>query len=69
MKPRSAVKTALFADEHCRKKIHALGDPLAEIESYVDFVALAGEVGLSAPCPVRAQAGGSSYRPRRWCVS
>ena len=41
MKPRSAIKTDLFAFDHHRKKIDTLGDPLAEIESYIDFVALA----------------------------
>jgi IS5 family transposase len=32
MKPSSAIKTGLVADEHHRKKIDSLGDPLAEIE-------------------------------------
>ncbi len=43
MKPRSAIKTDLFADAQRRKKIDALGDPLAEIESYIDFAALTAE--------------------------
>jgi len=43
MKPRSAIKTDLFAFDHHRKKIDSLGDPLAKIESYIDFVALAAE--------------------------
>ena len=41
MKPRSAIKTDLFADVYHREKIDTLGDPLAEIESHIDFVALA----------------------------
>ncbi|MCB1961094.1 MAG: IS5/IS1182 family transposase, partial [Rhodocyclaceae bacterium] len=41
MKPRSAIKTDLFADEHLRRKIDSLGDPLTEIESHIDFAALA----------------------------
>ena len=47
MKPRSAIKTDLFADEHHRKKIDSLGDPLIDIESHIDFAALAAEVGLT----------------------
>ncbi|HCG39239.1 MAG TPA: IS5/IS1182 family transposase, partial [Pseudomonas sp.] len=49
MKKRTAIKTDLFADEHHRKKIDTLGDPLAEIESYIDFAALAAEVDRVAP--------------------
>ena len=41
MKPRSAIKTDLFADEHHRKKIDSLGDPLADIELHIDFAELA----------------------------
>ena len=44
MKPRSAMKTDLFADEHHRKKIDSMGDPLADIESHIDFGSLAAEV-------------------------
>ena len=47
MKPRRAIKTDLFADEHHRKKIDSLGNLLAEIESHIDFVALAAEVDPS----------------------
>ncbi|HBV21558.1 MAG TPA: IS5/IS1182 family transposase, partial [Nitrosomonas sp.] len=36
MKPHSAIKLDLFADEHHRKKIDSLGDPLVEIESHID---------------------------------
>jgi hypothetical protein len=56
MKPCSAIKTDLFADDHHRKKIDSLGDPLAEIESHIDFAALAAEVDRVAPRPVSAQA-------------
>lgn len=54
MKKRTAIKADLFAEEHHRKKINTLGDPLIEIESYIDFVALAAEVDRVAPRPVRA---------------
>jgi len=57
MKPRSAIKSDLFASEHHRQQIDRLGDPLVEIESYIDFVALAGEVDRIAPRPVSAQGG------------
>ncbi len=52
MKPHSAIKTDLFADELHRKKIDSFGVSLAEIESYIDFVALATEVDRIAPQPV-----------------
>ena len=61
MKPRSAIKTDLFADELHRKKIDTLGDPLAEIESYIDFATLAAEVDRIAPRPVSAQGGRPPY--------
>ena len=37
MKKRTAIKTDLFADEHHRKQIDTLGDPLVEIESCIDL--------------------------------
>jgi len=61
MKPRSAIKTDLFAFDHHRKKIDTLGDPLAEIESYIDFAALAAEVDRIAPRPVSPQGGRPPY--------
>ena len=61
MKQRSAIKTDLFADEHHRKKIDSLGDPLAEIESHIDFAALAAEVDRVAPRPVSPQGGRPPY--------
>src|SRR5574337_1295435 len=61
MKPRSAVKTDLFADEHHRKKSDSLGDPLVDIESHIDFAALAAEVDRVAPRPVSAQGGRPPY--------
>ena len=57
MKPRSALKTDLFADEHHRQKIDKLGDPLAEIESYIDFAPWAAEVDAIAPRPGRPPGG------------
>lgn len=61
MKKRRAIKTDLFADEHHRKKIDALGDPLVQIESYIDFAALAAEVDRIAPRPVSPQGGRPPY--------
>lgn len=49
MKRRSAIKTDLFADVHHREKLDKLGDPLAQIESCIDFAALAAEVDRVAP--------------------
>lgn len=61
MKPRSAIKTDLFADEQHRKKIDTLGDPLTEIESHIDFAALAAEVDRVAPRPQSPQGGRPPY--------
>lgn len=61
MKKRTAIKTDLFADEHHRKKIDTLGDPLVEIESYIDFSALAADVDRVAPRPVSPQGGRPPY--------
>ncbi|WP_434662408.1 IS5 family transposase [Paraburkholderia sp. A3BS-1L] len=61
MKKRSAIKTDLFADEHHRKKIDALGDPLSEIESHIDFAALAAAVDMIAPRPASPQGGRPPY--------
>ena len=61
MKRRSAIKTDLFADELHRKKIDSLGDPLAAIESHIDFTALAAEIDRIAPRPVSTQGGRPPY--------
>ena len=61
MTRRTAIKTDLFADEHHRKKIDSLGDPLAEIESHIDFAALAAEVDRVAPRMVSPQGGRPPY--------
>ncbi len=63
MKKRTAIKTDLFADEHHRKKIDTLGDPLTEIGSYIDFAALAEEVDRVVPRPVSPQGGRPPYLP------
>jgi hypothetical protein len=68
MKPRNAIKTDLFADEHHRQKIDALRDPLSEIDSHIDFSALAAEIDRIAPRPVNPQGGVRRTRPRRWCA-
>jgi hypothetical protein len=57
MKPRSAIKTDLFATVAYRRRIESLGDPLAEIESCIDSAALAAEVDCAAPRPVSTQGG------------
>lgn len=61
MKPRSAIKTDLFADEQHREKLDTLGDPLIEIESHIDFAALAAEIDRVAPRPVSSQGGRPPY--------
>lgn len=61
MKARTAIKTDLFAAEAHRRKIDALGDPLVEIESCIDFAALAAEVDRVAPRPVSPQGGRPPY--------
>jgi len=61
MKPRSAIEAGRFADEHHRKKIGTLGDPLTEIESHIDFAALAAEVDRVAPRPVSPKGGRPPY--------
>jgi IS5 family transposase len=61
MKPRTALKTDLFADEYHRQKIDAPGDPLREIETHIDFAALAAEVERIVPRPVSLQGGHPPY--------
>lgn len=61
MKPRSAIKTDLFASDAHRKKIDTLGDPLTQIESYIDFAALAAEVDAIAPRPLSPRGGRPPY--------
>ncbi len=61
MKPRTAIKTDLFAAETHRRKIDSLGDPLAEIESCIDFAALAAAVDRIAPRPASPQGGRPPY--------
>ncbi|UTW12085.1 IS5 family transposase [Marinobacterium rhizophilum] len=56
-KPRSAIKTDLFAADQHRQKIDHLGDPLAEINMHIDFSALATAVDCVAPRPVSSKGG------------
>ena len=58
---RSAIKTDLFASAHHREKIDQLGDPLIDIETHINFSALAAEVDTVAPCPVSTQGGRPPY--------
>lgn len=57
MTKRSAIKTDLFADQHNKQTLDKLGDPLVEIESCINFAALAAHVDIVAPRPVRTQGG------------
>lgn len=57
MKRRNTIKIDLFADIHHRETIDKLGDPLSEIGSCIDFVALASEVDRIAPRPESLQGG------------
>jgi len=58
---RSAIKTDLFASSHHREKIDQLGDPLHDIETHIDFLALAAEVDIVAPRPTSTQGGRPPY--------
>ena len=58
---RSAIKTDMFASVHNREKIDQLGDPLHDIETHIDFSALAAEVDVVAPRPVSTQGGSPPY--------
>jgi len=55
MKPRSAIKSDLFAAESRALKIDSLGDPLVKTSEVVDFPALANEVDRVAPQVVSAK--------------
>lgn len=57
MKQRSAIKTDLFADQQHKQALDKLGDPLTEIETCIDFAALAAEVDRIAPRPSSPQGG------------
>lgn len=61
MRRRSAIKNDLFAADDRREKIDRLGDPLAEIESHIDFGALAAEVDRIAPRPDSARGGRPAF--------
>jgi IS5 family transposase len=57
MKQRGAIKNDLLASDHRRQKLDQWGDPWAEIEACVDFVALAAEGDRLAPRRVSPQGG------------
>lgn len=61
MNKRSAIKTDLFAQDHHKQTLDKLGDPLTEIEAFIDFAALAAQVDLIAPRPVSPQGGRPPY--------
>jgi IS5 family transposase len=58
---RSAIKPDLFADQHHKTKIDSLGDPLLDIETHIDFVALAAKVDEVAPRPESVKGGRPAY--------
>jgi len=57
MKPRSAIQTDLFADQHQKQAIDRPGDTLAEIGRGIDFDALAVEVDRISRYPISPQGG------------
>lgn len=61
MNCRSTIKADRFAAELRKEKTDRIGDPLVDMEKYIDFAALGAEVDRVAPCAVSAQvcAGGS----------
>ena len=61
MKPRSAVKTSLFAAKEREQKLDRKGDLLATLEKPVDFTALALEVDRIAPRTSDKRGGRPSY--------
>ena len=61
MPRRSAIKPDLFAADHHREKLDALGDPLVEIAAHIDFAALAAEVDRVAPRPESSRGGRPPY--------
>jgi len=63
---RSAIKTDLFASAHHREKIDQLGDPLHDIETHIDFSALAAEVDLFPPVQSVLREGGLLTQQRPW---
>jgi transposase, IS5 family len=57
MKPRNVLQNDVFAAEQHQLNMDQLGDPLVDIETHIDFAALAAEVDRVAPRPVSAQGG------------
>jgi IS5 family transposase len=66
MTRRTAIQPDLFAAEEHRAKLDRLGDPLQEMDSVIDFAALAAEVEKILISP---KADGRPIRSRRWCAS
>ena len=58
---RSAIKPDLFADQEHKNKIETLGDPLVDIEKYIDFAALAARLDQVAPRVVSPKGGRPAY--------
>lgn len=66
MKPHSAIKTDLLADEHHRKKIDTPGDRRTEIAAYMDYAARTAERGSSGPRSFSPQGGFPPYPTETW---
>ena len=66
MKKRSAIKNDLFAPQLREDQIDHLGDPLAGIESCIDFKALAMAVDQVAPRQENLKGGVLRIRRRPW---
>ena len=61
MKPRSVIKSGLFASMFQRAKIDELGDPLLNLDACIDFAALAQAVDAVAPRPAQPKGGRPPY--------
>jgi len=61
MARRTAIQPDLFAAEEHRAKLDRLGDPLQEMDSVIDFAALAAEVEKIFPSKDQSKGGRPPY--------
>jgi len=61
MTQKSAVKTSPFAAQEREAKLDRKGDPLAKLDKYVDFAALAARIDHIAPRPSGERGGRPSF--------
>jgi hypothetical protein len=61
MTRRTAIQPDLFAAEEHRAKLDRLGDPLQEMDSVIDFAALAAEVEKIFPSKDQSKGGRPPY--------